>query len=99
MPQFYQKREGAPPGSRLYDATALAGVLSIFLAPALALLAGAGPMLAGTLGYAGIALFVGGIAARYGFAEDPRPPLQLLKNLLVSAVFSGVFYLIYLFVL
>ena len=98
MPQPYRAPQLAPPGSRLYEGAALAGALMVFLAPALALLAGATVFVAGTLGYSGIALFVGGVAARYGFAEHPKPSLQLLKNLLVAVVVTGVFYLIFLLI-
>lgn len=85
-----------PAGARLYDATALAGVITTFAAPVAALVAGASPVTAGSLGYAGILLFAGGIAARYGFAEHPLPLLQLLKNLAVAAVVTGIFYAMFL---
>ena len=90
--------DGAPraAGARLYDATALAGVITTFAAPVAALVAGASPVMAGSLGYAGILLFAGGIAARYGFAEHPLPLLQLLKNLAVAAVVTGIFYAMFL---
>lgn len=83
-------------GARLYDATALAGVITTFAAPVAALVAGASPVMAGSLGYAGILLFAGGIAARYGFAEHPLPLIQLLKNLAVAAVVTGIFYAMFL---
>ncbi len=106
MPRTGAPQTGAPPartplerGMRLYDATALTGVLVTFAAPVLALVAGASPLTAGSLGYAGILLFAGGIAARYGFAEHPIPLLQLGKNLGVAAIVTGVFYLVFLLIM
>ena len=98
MPQLYRARPSALPGARLYDAAALAGVAVVFFGPAIALLTGMSVFTAGTVGYCGIALFAGGIAARYGFAEHTRPIVQLLKNLVVSVVVTAFFYLMFLLI-
>ena len=82
----------ATPGHALYTACALAGAGLFFLGPALALLAGTDALLAATIGYGGIALFVGGIAARCSFAVATHPAMQLMKNLAVALVFTGFFY-------
>ena len=98
MPQEYRAPRPAVPGARLYDAAALAGVAVLFVGPAITLLGGGTVLLAGTLGYGGIALFSGAIAARYGFAEHTRPVLQLLMNLVVSTVITSLFYLVFLLI-
>jgi hypothetical protein len=98
MPQEYRAPRPAIPGARLYDTASLAGVAVLFFGPAIALLTGASVLFAGTIGYGGIALFAGGIAARYGFAEHARPMLQLLKNLVVSLVVTSMFYLVFLLI-
>jgi len=55
--------------------------------------------IAGTFGYSGITIFVGGIAARYSFVVSELPLKQLLLNLgvaaIVTSVFYGIFALIY----
>ena len=84
-------------GQTLYTAVAGPGAALFFLGPPLALLAGVHGLIAATAGYAGIALFTGGVAARYSFAVAERPALQLLKNLAIGTAVSGVFYLIFLF--
>ncbi len=87
-------------GHPLYTGCAGIGILTFFLGPALALLSDTDPLVAATIGYAGIALFTGGIAARYSFAVAASPLAQLAKNLLVglavSIVFYGIFLLLYL---
>ncbi len=87
-------------GHPLYTGCAGIGILVFFLGPALALLSDTDPLLAATIGYAGIALFTGGVAARYSFAVAANPILQLAKNLLVglavTIVFYGMFLLLYL---
>lgn len=85
-----------PPGHSLYTACAGIGAMLFFLGPALALLSGMDAVLAATIGYAGIAVFTGGIAARYSFAVATHPMLQLLKNLVVALLFTGFFYAIFL---
>ncbi|MCB2204754.1 hypothetical protein KQI65_08390 [bacterium] len=82
--------------SRIYVICAGAGVLLFFLGPALALLADFPALGAATIGYAGIMLFTGGIAARYGFALGATPWKQLGRNLAVAAVVTLLFYLIFL---
>jgi hypothetical protein len=71
----------------------------VFAAPAIALLAGMNAFIAGTFGYAGITIFVGGVAARYSFVVSRNPFKQLLLNLGVAAIvtsfFYGIFALIY----
>lgn len=85
--------------SPLYIACAGIGILVFFLGPALALLSDIDALAAASIGYAGIALFTGGIAARYSFAVAASPVLQLLKNLgvglAVTLVFYGMFLLLY----
>ena len=83
-------------GSTLYTLCAGIGVLVFFLGPALALLADTDPLLSATIGYAGITLFTGGIAARYGFAVGRGPWRQLGRNLLVALAVTVLFYLIFL---
>lgn len=83
-------------GHWLYVATAGAGALLFFAGPTLALLGGVDPLLAATVGYAGIALFTGGVAARYSFAVAATPFRQLLWNLLYGTLFSAVFYAVFL---
>jgi hypothetical protein len=72
--------------------TALAGVIIIFVAPAAAILAGMNAFIAGTFGYAGITIFVGGVAARYSFVASAVPLKQLLLNLGIAAIVTSVFY-------
>jgi len=86
------------PGVRLYVLAAWSGALLLFAGPVLALLANASPLLAAILGYSGIALFTGGVGARFDFATARSPISQLLKNLLMGIVVSGVFFLIFLLV-
>jgi hypothetical protein len=84
-------------GTGLYTFSAGIGALVFFLGPALSLLADVAPLPAATVGYAGITLFTGGIAARYDFATAANPWLQLGKNLLVALVVTLVFYVVFLF--
>jgi hypothetical protein len=74
-------------------------VIITFVAPVLAILSGMNAFLAGTFGYAGITVFVGGVAARYSFVDTSPPLRQLLLNLgvaaIVTSVFYGIFALIY----
>ncbi len=63
-----------------------------FIAPAVVLLAGLNAFLAGTFGYAGITIFVGGIAARYSFVVSDVPLKQLFQNIGVAAIVTSVFY-------
>ena len=65
----------------------------------MSLILGKNILLAGTLGYAGIALFVGAIAARYSFIENRRPLVQLLLNTGIAVLFTGVFYALFLIVM
>mgnify|MGYP000070739729 CR=1 FL=1 len=83
-------------GAALYTACAGVGVLVFFLGPALALLMDVPALPAATIGYAGIMLFTGGIAARYGFARGDTPWKQLFRNLLVAAAVTLMFYLVFL---
>ncbi len=85
-------------GSSLYALCAVIGVLVFFLGPVLALLIDLNPLLAATIGYAGITLFTGGIAARYGFAIARGPWRQLGKNLLVALAVTILFYVIFLLI-
>ncbi|MBR9977270.1 MAG: hypothetical protein KFH87_04205 [Bacteroidetes bacterium] len=85
-----------PQGQRLYIACAGAGVLLFFLGPPLALLADVDALTAATIGYAGIALFTGGVSARYSFAIAAHPVTQLLKNLAVGLVVTLLFYAVFL---
>jgi hypothetical protein len=87
---------GEDRGHRLYTSVAGIGALVFFLGPVLALFAGLDPLYAATIGYAGIAVFVGAVAARYSFAVATRPIVQLLKNFAVGLVVTGVFYCIFL---
>jgi len=82
--------------SAIYTLCAGLGVLIFFLGPALALLLDVDPLLAATVGYVGIMLFTGGIAARYGFARSTGAWKQLGLNLLVAAAVTLIFYLIFL---
>lgn len=86
-----------PEGHVLYVVTAGVGALLFFAGPTLALLAGVDALAAATLGYTGIAVFTGGIAARYSFAVGRTPLRQLVKNLLIGILFSAVFYTVFLF--
>jgi hypothetical protein len=88
-----------PSSFRLYEGAAFLGFACFVAVPIVVLVSGGPPLLAGTLGYFFIAVFVGGIAARYGFIERNSPALQLLLNTLLAMVFSGVFYLIFLLIL
>jgi hypothetical protein len=83
-------------GATLYTACAGIGVLVFFLGPALALLLDVPALTAATIGYVGIMLFTGGIAARYGFARGDTPWKQLLRNMLVAAAVTLMFYLVFL---
>jgi hypothetical protein len=82
--------------SRLYVACAGLGALVFFLGPMLALLGDTDPLCAASVGYGGITLFTAGIAARYSFAVAATPFLQLLKNLGVAVIITGIFYAIFL---
>jgi hypothetical protein len=79
-------------GNRLYEFAAFFGVFGAFLGPAILLLAGARALTAATVGYLGIALFAGGVAARYGFVRHRRPFVQLGGNVLIAMLVTGVFY-------
>lgn len=83
-------------GHPLYVSCAGIGILVFFLGPALALLSDIDALAAASVGYTGIALFTGGIAARYSFAVAATPILQLLKNLGIALVITCVFYGIFL---
>ncbi|MFZ1730376.1 MAG: hypothetical protein WBQ23_16510 [Bacteroidota bacterium] len=89
----------ASEGHLLYTLCAGIGILVFFLGPALALLSDTDALAAATVGYAGIALFTGGIAARYSFAVASRPGIQLLRNLgvglVITCMFYGIFLLLY----
>lgn len=85
-------------GNNLYTLCAGIGVLIFFLGPALALLADMAPLPSATIGYAGITMFTGGVAARYGFALAADPWRQLGKNLLVALAVTVLFYLIFLII-
>ncbi len=86
-------------GHRLYLVCAGIGVVVFFLGPALALLSDIDALTAASIGYAGIALFTGGIAARYSFAVSASPAFQLLKNLgfglAITLLFYGIFLILY----
>ncbi len=82
--------------SILYTACAGTGVLIFFLGPTLALLLDVPALTAATVGYVGIMLFTGGVAARYGFARSTHPWKQLGLNLLVAAAVTIMFYGIFL---
>ncbi|MBN1447550.1 MAG: hypothetical protein JXA28_06435 [Bacteroidetes bacterium] len=84
-------------GTGLYTLCAGIGALVFFLGPALALLADVAALPAASVGYAGIMLFTGGIAARYDFATAANRWLQLGKNLLVALAITLAFYLVFLF--
>lgn len=83
-------------GHPLFIVTAGIGALLFFSGPTLALLAGIDALVAASVGYAGIALFTGGIAARYSFAVAATPLRQLLWNLLYGTLFSAVFFTVFL---
>ena len=85
-------------GNTLYMLSAGIGVLIFFLGPALALLADMDPLLSATIGYVGITLFTGGIAARYGFAIGAGPWRQLGRNMLAAVAVTLLFYLIFLII-
>ena len=87
----------APPTqSSLYVACAGAGVAVFFLGPVLALLSDVDPLIAATIGYTGIMLFTGGVAARYGFAIGRTPLRQLARNMLVAFAVTAMFYMVFL---
>jgi len=90
----------APPrdtqGKQFYNTTALIGIVVVFIGPIAALLAGGSSLTAGTIGYTGIVLFAGGVAARYGFAEHASPWIQLAKNLGISLIITSIFFGIFL---
>jgi hypothetical protein len=81
-------------GARLYDTASLAGVLFFILAPAVLLLTQRPVVWAAACGYLGIAVFVGGVAARYSFIERPSPLRQLAWNTLIASIISGFFFLV-----
>lgn len=83
-------------GERLYRACALAGAVLLFTGPVLVLLFSQPSFLAACLGYAGITLFTGGVAATFDFATHRRPTLQLLKNLAIATAVTGLFFGLYL---
>lgn len=85
-------------GHPLYIAFAGFGALVFFLGPALSLLTGIDPLLAASIGYSGIACFVGGVAARYSFAIGTNPLKQLLKNFAVGVFVTGIFYAVFLLI-
>jgi hypothetical protein len=74
----------------------LLGVVTMFAGPALVLAFDHPAIMAASLGYLGISLFTAGVAASYGFATHERPWMQLLKNMIVAAAVSGLFFGVYL---
>ena len=77
----------------------MAGIILFIAGPVVGLLSGGTILTAGTLGYIGIAVFVGGIASRYAFIEHARPFIQLLLNTGVACLISGLFYLVFLIIM
>lgn|GEM_PF-1479220 len=96
MNAYARKDDGAARGHRLYDVVALVGAVTFFTGPVLAIISGASALTAASIGYCGIALFTGGVAARYGFAIAHHPIMQVLKNLFVSSIVTALFYAIFL---
>ncbi|PLX23320.1 MAG: hypothetical protein C0600_14925 [Ignavibacteria bacterium] len=86
----------SPEQSPLYIACAGVGVAVFFLGPVLALLSDVDPLIAASIGYFGIMLFTGGIAARYSFAVGRTPLHQLARNMLVALAVTAMFYIIFL---
>ena len=76
----------------------MAGLLIFVIGPVILLVSGGSIFAAGTAGYAGIAVFVGGIAARYSFVEHRQPLVQLLLNTGVATLVSGFFYLVFVLI-
>ena len=83
-------------GRLLYISAAWIGAVGFFSGPAVVLIGGGKPLLAAVLGYAAIALFTGGIAARFDVVVARNPLLQLLSNLGAAAVITSVFFFIFL---
>lgn len=83
--------------NRLFDSVAVAGVLLLFAGPLMTLILSGSGLIAASLGYGGILIFTGAIAARYGFFQHENAFIQLLKNILIAFPFTVFFYLIFLF--
>lgn len=97
-PQDLHAKEKTPAAARLSEAAAAAGIGVFFIVPVTLALAGAPLLWAAVAGYAGIAVFVGGIASRYSVIEHSSPPRQLLYNILAASAVSGFFFLLFLLV-
>jgi hypothetical protein len=83
-------------GRSLFLVAAWTGAVAFFALPLVALLSGRNPLFAALLGYASIALFTGGIAARYDVVRARNPLLQLISNLTLSTGVALVFFFIFL---
>jgi membrane-anchored glycerophosphoryl diester phosphodiesterase (GDPDase) len=84
------------PGRSLFLAAAWTGALAFFILPVAALLLGKNPLLAALLGYVSIAVFTGGIAARYDVVTARSPILQLFSNLMLATGVALIFFFIFL---
>ncbi|MCZ7556917.1 MAG: hypothetical protein M5R41_11005 [Bacteroidia bacterium] len=84
------------PGRRLFLAAAWTGAGTFFVLPVAVLLAGRNPLLAAVLGYASIAVFTGGIAARYDVIVARNAIMQLLANITLSTGVALVFFFLFL---
>lgn len=83
-------------GRLLYLGAAWTGAVCFFALPAVVLVLHGKPLLAAMLGYASIAVFTGGIAARFEVVSARHPILQFLANLAVASAVTLVFFLLFL---
>jgi hypothetical protein len=83
----------------LYDTAAVVGLLLFVGGPVTALFCKGTALTAATIGYAGIAVFVGAIASRYSFITRTRPIAQLALNTALACLFTSVFYGVFLLLL
>ena len=95
-PREFEPRREQDSGARIYEAVALLSAMAIFLGPGVILLSAGSAFLAGTIGYAGIVVFTGSIAARYGFAGNGKPVIVLVRAVAVSAIVASPFYTVFL---
>ncbi len=83
------------PGRLLYVGAAWVGAAGFFAGPAAVLIGGGRPLMAAVIGYAGIALFTGGIAARYDVVVARHPLLQLSANIAAATAVTSIFFLVF----
>lgn len=83
-------------GKTIYVVAAWTGAAFFFILPVSVLLLGCNPLTAAMLGYVSIAIFTGGISARYDVVTSEKPVVQLFANMMLSTGVALVFFLIFL---